>query len=191
MEQPEEKLIYENNQNNINENEDNKIEEKKIKKTLFQTHKEYGDPFFKTTRVNSCSLVLVKNGRCLAIPFGVTNRRKRHLNHFKTVPEKLSTNKTIYMTDYVPVANLHCGMRKKPLVPFSPDAARNLLPLNGIVSGAAANRSYLDLGNSNVINRKQFTTTYRDSFLYPRIVPISNSGICADMAKASHMRLNS
>ena len=191
MEQPEEKLIYENNQNNINENEDNKIEEKKIKKTLFQTHKEYGDPFFKTTRVNSCSHILVKNGRCLAIPFGVTNRRKRHLNHFKTVPEKISSNKTIYMTDYVPVSNLHCGMRKKPLVPFSPDSARNLLPLNGIVSGAAANRSYLDLGNSNVINRKQYTTTYRDSFLYPRIVPISNSGICADMAKASHMRLNS
>ena len=46
------------------------------------------------------------------------------------------------MTNYVPVANLHCGMRKKPLVPFWPDAARNLLPLNGIVSGAAANRSY-------------------------------------------------
>ena len=35
MEQPEEKLIYENNQNNINENEDNKIEEKKVKKTIF------------------------------------------------------------------------------------------------------------------------------------------------------------
>ena len=43
--------------------------------------------------------------------------------------------------------NLHCGMGKKPLVPYTPDSARNLLPLNGIVSGAAANRSYLDLGN--------------------------------------------
>jgi hypothetical protein len=192
MQQPGENFNYENNENNINENPEIKIEEQKPKKTFFQTHKEFGDPFFKTTRVNSCSHVLVKNGRCLAIPFGVTNRRKRHLNHFKTVPEKLSTNKTIYMTDYVPVSNLHCGMGlKKPLVPFSPDSARNLLPLNGIVSGAAANRSYLDLGNQNIINKKQFSTTYRDSFLYPRIVPISNSGICADMAKASHMRLNS
>ena len=87
--------------------------------------------------------------------------------------------------------NLHCGMGKKPLVPYTPDSARNLLPLNGIVSGAAANRSYLDLGNGNIINRKQWNTTYRDSYLYPRIVPISNSGICADMAIASHQRLNS
>ena len=78
MQQPEENFNYENNKNNINENEENKKEEQKPKKTFFTTHKEYGDPFFKTTRVNSCSHVLVKNGRCLAIPFGVTNRRKRH-----------------------------------------------------------------------------------------------------------------
>ena len=167
------------------------IEESKPKKTYFQTHKELGDPFFKNSRITSCSHVLVKNGRCLAIPFGIKNRRGRGLNHFKTVPQKLSTNKSIYMSDYVQVSNLHCGMGKKPLVPYSPDSARNLLPLNGVVSGAAANRSYLDLGNGNIINRKQWNTTYRDSYLYPRIVPISNSGICADMAIASHQRLNS
>jgi hypothetical protein len=81
-------------------------------------------------------------------------------------------------------------MGKKPLVPYHPDSQRSKLPLNGIVSGASANRSYLELGNSSMVNRKQWNTTYRDSYLYPRIVPISNSGICADMAKASHMRLN-
>ena len=59
------------------------IEESKPKKTYFQTHKELGDPFFKNSRITSCSHVLVKNGRCLAIPFGIKNRRGRGLNHFK------------------------------------------------------------------------------------------------------------
>ena len=167
------------------------VEEEKHKKTYFKTQKDLGDPYFKNTRITSCSHVLVKNGRCLAIPFWIKNRRGRHLNHFKTVPEKLSSNKTIYMSDYIPVSNLHCGMGKKPLVPYNPDSQRSKLPLNGIVSGASANRSYLELGNSNMINRKQWNTTYRDSYLFPRIVPISNSGICADMAIASHQRLNS
>ena len=190
MQQP----VTEQNPELENQNPENiidQVEEQKPKKTYFKTHKELGDPFFKNTRITSCSHVLVKNGRCLAIPFGITNRRGRHLNHFKTVPEKLSTNKSIYMSDYIQVNNLHCGMGKKPLCPYTPNSARNLLPINGIVSGAAANRSYLDLGNGNIINRKQWNTTYRDSYLYPRIVPISNSGICADMAIASHRRLNS
>ena len=176
---------------NINEDKKEEVEEEKPKKTFFNTHKELGDPYFKNTRITSCSHVLVKNGRCLAIPFWIRNRRGRQLNHFKTVPEKLSSNKTIYMSDYLPVSNLHCGMGKKPLVPYHPDSQRSKLPLNGIVSGASANRSYLELGNSSMINRKQWNTTYRDSYLFPRIVPVSNSGICADMAIASHQRLNS
>ena len=192
MQQPEENMQYQNYENNLNGEGEVQAEEEKVpKKTFFNTRKDFGDPYFKSTKVGSCSHVLVKNGRCLAIPFGVTNRRGRHLNHFKTVPEKLSSNKTIYMTDYIPVSNLHCGMGKKPLVPYHPDSQRSKLPLNGIVSGASANRSYLELGNSSIVNRKQWNTTYRDSYLYPRIVPISNSGICADMAVASHQRLNS
>jgi hypothetical protein len=189
MQQPEKEQNMEFD--NINEDKKEEVEEEKPKKTFFNTHKELGDPYFKNTRITSCSHVLVKNGRCLAIPFWIKNRRGRQLNHFKTVPEKLSSNKTIYMSDYIPVSNLHCGMGKKPLVPYHPDSQRSKLPLNGIVSGAAANRSYLELGNSSMINRKQWNTTYRDSYLFPRIVPISNSGICADMAVASHQRLNS
>ena len=152
MQQPEENMQYQNYENNLNGEGEVQVEEEKVpKKTFFNTRKDFGDPYFKSTKVGSCSHVLVKNGRCLAIPFGVINRRGRHLNHFKTVPEKLSSNKTIYMTDFIPVSNLHCGMGKKPLVPYHPDSQRSKLPLNGIVSGASANRSYLELGNSSII----------------------------------------
>ena len=166
-------------------------EENKIIRTYFKPNKKMGDPFFKNTKVGSCSHVLVTNGKTLAISFAVKNRRGRGLNHFKTVPGKLSVSKSTYMNDYHLFPNLHAGMGKKPLMTYSPDSFRSRLPLNGIVSGAANNRSYLDLGDKGIINRNQWGSTNRLSYQWPRIVPISNSGICADMAKAAHMRMNS
>ena len=181
----------ENPNNELNSQQQTQEQEQKPKKTFFKTHQEWGSPFFKNTRVGSCSHVLVKNGRSLAIPFRIVNRRGRGLNHFKTVPEKLSVNESTYEHDYHPFPNMHCGMGKKPLMPYSPDSMRNLLPQNGIVSGALNNRSYLELGNSNLINRKQWSSTYRDSYRFPIQVPISNAGILSDLAVASHMKLNS
>lgn len=166
-------------------------EANKLKHSFFNSKHEKGNLYFKNSKVGSCSYVLVKNGQSLAMPFGIKNQRGRSLNHFKTVPQKLLERKSTYMHDYIQVGNMHCGMDKKPLVPYDPESYRNRLPVNGIVSGAAINRSYLDLGNCNLINRKQWKTTYRDSFRSPRIVPVSNLGIAADMAKASHMLLNS
>ena len=159
-------------------------------KTFFKTRHEFGNPYFNNTRVGSCSFVLVKNGQCLAVPFRITNRRGRSLNHFKTVPKKLTTNKSTYMSDFLPIGNIHCGMSHKPLVPYSPDSYRSRLPVDGIISGAGINRASIELGDSSYINRKQWKTTYRDSFRVPSIVPVSNGGIASDIAKASHMRLN-
>ena len=167
------------------------LEENKIKRTYFNPNKKMGDPFFKNTKVGSCSHVLVSNGKTLAVSFSIKNRRGRSLNHFKKVPGKLSVSKSTYMNDYHLFPNMHAGMGKKPLMPYSPDSFRSRLPLNGIVSGAANNRSYLELGDRGMINRKQWGSTNRLSYLWPRIVPISNTGICADMARAAHMRMNS
>ena len=188
MQQPENILQADYTDSNI---KDKILEENKIKRTYFKPNKKLGDPFFKNSKVGSCSHVLVSNGQTLAISFAVKNRRGRGLNHFKKVPEKLSVSKSTYMNDYHLYPNIHAGMGKKPLMPYSPDSSRSRLPLNGIVSGAAANRSYLELGDKGIINRNQWGSTNRLSYLWPRIVPISNSGICADMAKAAHMRMNS
>ena len=170
--------------------EEEKIQIPEEHKTFFKTHQEKGYPYFSTTRVGSCSYVLVKNGQCLAIPFYIINRRGRSLNHFKTVPEKLYTNKSTYMNDYKSFGNIHCGMGKKPLIPYKMNCARSQLPINGIISGAASNRSSFELGDSGLINIKQWKTTYKDSFRKPSYVPVSNIGISAEMARASHLRLN-
>ena len=74
--------------------EDEKNEFPDVRKTFFKTQQEKGYPYFSTTRVGSCSYVLVKNGQCLAVPFYIINRRGRSLNHFKTVPEKSPSTKS-------------------------------------------------------------------------------------------------
>jgi len=113
------------------------------RKTFFKTQPNKGFAYFKNARVGSCSYVLVKNGQCLAIPFYIINRRGRSLNHFKTVPEKSPITKSTYMHDYITFGDMHCGMKKKPLIPYSMESPRSRLPINGIISGAAINRARL------------------------------------------------
>ena len=80
---------------------------------------------------------------------------------------------------------------KKALIPYSMNSNRSQLPINCIVSGAAVNRSCLELGDNRLINRKQWKTTYRDYFRKPTYIPVSNSGIASGMAKASHAKITS
>ena len=161
----------------------------KLNRSFFIPHKEKGYPYFSTTRVGSCNYVKVKNGQCLAVPFYIINRRGRSLNHFKTVPEKLYSSKSTYMQDYIQRYEMHCGMAKKPLIPYNMNSTRSQLPINCIISGASVNRSCLEIGDNRLINRKQWKTTYRDYFRKPTYIPVSNSGIAAVMAKASHSKI--
>ena len=161
----------------------------KLNHSFFITHQEKGYPYFSTTRVGSCSYVKIKNGQCLVISFYIINRRGRSLNHFKTVPEKLYSSKSTYMHDYIQRYEMHCGMAKKPLIPYNMNSTRSQLPINCMVNGSVVNRSCLELGDTRLINRKQWKTTYRDYFRKPTYIPISNSGIAAVMSKASHAKL--
>lgn len=101
--------------------------------SFFIPDKTRSDAFFRGTKVDSCSFVLVKNGRSLAVPFKITNESGRGLNHYKTVPEKSAEVKSVYMKDYTPYPNMHCGMGKKPLMPYDPSSYRSRLPVGGIV----------------------------------------------------------
>ena len=145
--------------------------------------------FFKQAKVNSCSYVLVKNGRSLAIPFKVTNLRKRGLNHFKTIPEKSQVVKSEYEHNYSPFPNMHCGMKRKPLIPYDPCSYRSRMPTMESEVIFQTNRSNVEIGDEGLINRKQWATTYRDNFRWPKTTLVTNPGILSDMAKQSHMRL--
>ena len=162
----------------------------KTQTSFFNPDKTRSDAFFRGTKVGSCSFVLVKNGQSLAVPFKIRNERGRGLNHYKTVPEKSAEVKSVYMKDYTPYHNMHCGMGKKPLIPYDPSSYRSRLPIGGIVM-SHKNKSLIEIGDGGLINRKQWASTYKDTFRWPRMTPVSNPGILSDMAKSCHKKLDS
>lgn len=161
-----------------------------INPSFFTSNKDKTNAFFKCSKVGSCSFVLVKNGQSLAMPFKIKNDRGRKLNHYRTVPEKSGEVKSVYMKDFNPFPNLHCGMGKKPLLVYDPESYRSRLPIKADFMNRN-NKSSVDFGESGVINRKQWHSTYKDNYRWPKAVPVSNPGILSDMARSSHSKLNS
>ena len=159
-------------------------------KTFFIQEKDKGDEYFRTTRVGSCRKVVIKNGLPLALSYKVKNIRGEPLTHFNYTLKKLPRVNSTYFGDYctLKVEN-HLGMHKKPLVPYNPNHTRNQLPIDNRFR-VIRNLSAFDIGNDGFVNRKQWLSTYKDSFKPIRIKRISNPGILSDLAKRTHYKFN-
>lgn len=155
---------------------------------LFKSLKDKTHPFFKSSLINSCSHIIVKNGQTLAVPFEIKNSKGRHLSHYKTIPMKSSELMSIYRKDYSVKPLLHCGMEKKPLEPYNPSSYRNRLP-NMDFTMSHKNKSSIEMGNSSTASRKQWLSTYRDTYNTPVFLPICNTGILSDISKKIHKKL--
>ena len=148
-------------------------------------------PFFKLSRVNSCSRILIKNGQTLAISYNIINSKGHRLNHFKHVNQtKKNDYQSIYKRDYCIKSNMHAGMKNKPLVPYDPLSYRNRLPIKDF-SVEDQRKNEFVLGEPTMINRKRWISTTKDNYRYPVEIPISNSGILSEMTKIAHMKLES
>ena len=159
-------------------------------KTFFALEKDKGDKYFRSTRVGSCRRVVVKNGLPFALTFKVKNPRGEPMTHFNYTLKQLPKNPTSYFVDYcTKKEEYHLGMNKKPLVPYNPNHTRSKLP-NDLGFRAFRNLSAFDIGKEGLINRKQWISTYKDSYKPTTIKRISNPGILSDMAKRSHYKLN-
>ena len=159
-------------------------------KTFFNLEKDKGDKYFRSTRVGSCRRVVVKNGLPFALTFKVKNPRGEPMTHFNYTLKQLPKNPTSYFVDYcTKKEENHLGMDKKPLVAYNPNHTRSKLPDN-VEFRAFRNLSAFDIGKEGLINRKQWKSTYKDSFKPTTIKRISNPGILSDLAKRSHYKLN-
>ncbi len=112
----------------------------------FQTFKHKADPFFKSTKVESCSHVLVKNGQSLAVPFQIKNQKGNPMLHYTFAESKSSEAKSVYRKDFTPKPFMHAGMGKKPLVKYNPDSYRNRLPVGGVIM-PLKNKSVIEIGD--------------------------------------------
>ena len=161
-----------------------------FQRTFFIQEKETGDKYFRSTRVGSCRKVVVKNGLPFALTFKVRNPRGEKMTHFNYTLKQLPKNPTSYFIDYcTKKEEYHLGMDKKPLAPYNPNHTRSQLP-NDIGFRVIRNLSNFDIGKEGLINRKQWISTYKDSFRPSSVKRISNPGILSDMAKRTHYKLN-
>lgn len=148
-------------------------------------------PYFKNVRVNSCSKILVKNGQSMAIPYRIVNSKGKRLNHFLYYSKIGKNNfKSSYQLDYCLKRSMHVGMGRKPLVPYDPLSYRNRLPIDDFVINQQRKNEFI-LGNPDMVNRKRWVSTSKDSYKIPKELPISNDGIISDITKRVHRSLES
>jgi hypothetical protein len=158
--------------------------------SFFIQDKRKTDPYYRKARVGSAKKIIVRNGVPMAICYDIRNPRGEKLNHYKYTITKNKANKTIYQQDYCsPYINMHVGMTKKPLVPYNVNSFRSRLP-EDLEFKQMNHKSNFDLGSANLINRKQFTSTYRDSYQKPIRYFQPNQGINSDMAKRIHYKFS-
>ena len=180
------------NQENINNNKyfPNRQNYNAFSKTFFIQEKETGDKYFRSTRVGSCRKIVVRNGIPIALTFKVKNPRGEPMTHFNYTLKQLPKNPSSYYIDYCTKKRQnHLGMDKKPLVPYNPNHTRSQLP-NDISFRVIRNFSVFEIGNEGLFNRKQWLSTYKDSYRPSSVKRISNPGICSDIAKRIHYKLN-
>ena len=163
---------------------------KALSKTFFIQEKETGDKYFRSTRVGSCRKIVVKNGLPFALTFKVKNPRGEPLTHFNYTLRQPPKNPTSYYLDYCTKKQInHLGMHKKPLVPYNPNHTRSQLP-NDLSFRVIRNYSVFNIGNEGLINRKQWISTYKDSYRPSTVKRISNPGILSDISKRIHYKLH-
>ena len=168
------------------------LKSQQLKSTkFFIPDHDHTNPYFKNVRVNSCSKILVKNGQSLAIPYKIVNSKGKRLNHFLHYPQNVKNNfKSSYQQDYSLKRSMHVGMGRKPLVPYDPLSYRNRLPIDDFVINQQRKNEFV-LGKPDMINRKRWVSTSKDSYKKPKELPISNGGIISDITKRVQRRLES
>ena len=159
-------------------------------KTFFIQEKDKGDPYFRSTRVGSCRKIVVKNGIPFALTYKVKNPRGEPMNHYKYTIKKKPNNPSTYQVDYCSTKiDCHLGMDNKPIIPYDSNHKRSQLP-EDLKFKTLRNISSFDIGNEGLINRKQWISTYADSYQPIKTFYISNPGITSDMDKRAHYKLN-
>ena len=154
--------------------------------SYFTRDKKNTDPYYRKARVGSAKKVIVRNGVPMAICYDIRNHRGQKLNHYKYTITKQKENKSIYQKDYCsPYINMHVGMDKIPLVPYTMNSFR--LP-EDLDFKQMNHKTNFDFGSRSLINRKQFISTYRDSYQKPIRSFQPNQGINSDNAKRIHYK---
>ena len=118
---------------------------------------EKSTTYFKGTRVQTCSHVMVKNGKAVAVQFPLEKTGWKAKNSFQNT-KRSGEGKSHNGRTYSRRSDLHAGMLKKPLEPYHPNAKRSRLHQPTIVM-PYKNSSSIVLGDRSSDIRRAFATT--------------------------------
>ncbi|CAD8067162.1 unnamed protein product [Paramecium sonneborni] len=149
---------------------------------LHQSQKqEKSYPFFKDTRVNSCSYIQMKKGNPYAIPYYEIANKSQIDNQ----------NKSTYITstyndDYKPKPNFHVGSEKKALQPYTMGSFRSRLPQPDAPI-LTKNASQVEIGDRHFNVKRHFLSTAHNVYgNFGKFGNISNPGILSEKTKWHH-----
>ena len=138
--------------------------------------------FFKQTRVQTCSHVLYKNGKAIAVAFPLQKTAAQN-------KQKLPEGKSVTGQTYCRRSNLHAGMPVKPLEPYHPYAHRSRLPTPTVVM-PYRNASSIVIGDRSSDYKRQFTSMNRINYPKHRLDDATtNGGILATKTRWFHKRM--
>jgi hypothetical protein len=135
-------------------------------------------PFFRDNKIQTCSHVVMKNGAPLAVPFRPDKNRYATPNPQRTLTETQEAYQTMGYD--------HCGMRKKRLEAYDPNAFRSRMQTPE-VQRRSVNVSHIEFGDRSVPNKNQFKTVNARSYgLKANGDPCSHPNIQAQRTKWFH-----
>jgi len=141
--------------------------------------------FFRNTRVQTCSHIVTKNGKTVAVQFPLEKTGWKaptsYQNTAKSSEIQSWSSKTYTQQQYQ-----HVGMSKKPLMPYNPNAVRSQLPKPTVVM-PYKNSSQIVIGDRSTLDRRQFRTTNSLMQQVPDLEErTTNGGILAERVKWTH-----
>ena len=131
--------------------------------------------FFKDSKVDSCSYVVVKHGQAVAVPY-ITAGKNRSQDI--SPMEKRSVSHDVHRIRY----HLYAGMKNKPLEAYNPEAHRSRLRTEEY-QVPYKNTSQIVLGDRSSNYKKHFVTTAQNLLKPPKQVFTTNIGILSAKAK--------
>ena len=138
--------------------------------------------YFKQTRVQTCSHVLYKNGKAIAVAFPLEKTKAKN-------NPKLCETKSITQSTYSRRGNLHAGMPVKPLETYHPNAHRSRLPTPTVVM-PYRNASSIVIGDRSSDYKRQFASYNKITYPKHRLDDATtNGGILATRTKWFHRRM--
>eukprot|EP00826_Nyctotherus_ovalis_P053147 TRINITY_DN685_c0_g1_i5.p1 TRINITY_DN685_c0_g1~~TRINITY_DN685_c0_g1_i5.p1 ORF type:complete len:176 (-),score=30.57 TRINITY_DN685_c0_g1_i5:26-553(-) len=159
--------------------------QKSKEETLRRTKMDKSAPFFKNTKVLSCSRVVVKNGQAVAVAFPQKKTGYKATGSYGNTgksAETVSVSHAAHSQGYY----MHAGMGSKPLVNYNPNSARNRLPQTSVMM-PYKNSSQVIIGNPSAVDKGVYRTTYK-CYYTPHALgtAVTNGGILSELTRQAH-----